>query len=100
MKLTAEPPIAPDDGPPKNDIITVTVKTLKGHSFTLKVRRSDTVSTLKKMLEAFEKTPPTLQQLKLGRQVLEDKRTLSSYGITEGMTLDFKICVDVQHILR
>ena len=56
------------------------VKTLTGKTITLEVEPSDTVETVKAIIQDKEGIPPKYQQLVYAGRVVEDGRTLSDYN--------------------
>lgn len=56
------------------------VETLSGKTIAMEVEGSNTVETLKSKVHDQEGTPPDLQ-LMFNGQLLEDKHTLSHYGL-------------------
>ncbi|KAF3968733.1 hypothetical protein CMV_007408 [Castanea mollissima] len=54
---------------------------------TVEVDISDTIDTVRAMIQDKTGIPPNQQRLSIGRKQLEDGRTLASYGIYEGSTL-------------
>ena len=63
------------------------VETLSGKTTALEVNGSNTVEAIKSKVYDKEETSPDLQQLMYNGQLLEDKHTLSHYGLNNGSTV-------------
>ena len=63
------------------------VKTLTGKTITLEVEASDTIETVKTMIQDMEGVPPDSQRLIFGDRELEDSHTLLNYNIQKEYTL-------------
>jgi ubiquitin len=57
----------------------------------LNVRPDDTIENAKAKIQDKTDIPPDQQSLVFVRKTLEDGRTLSDYGIREGVTLDLVV---------
>ena len=68
-------------------VMQLFVKTQTGRTVTLEVEASDTVEIVKNMLHDKERAPPDLLQLIFNGQLLEDKHTLSHYGLQNESTV-------------
>ena len=65
----------------------ISVKTLTGMVFVFKVEASDTIATIKSMIQNKEGIPSDLQRLIFDRRELEDDHTVSYYNINSGSTV-------------
>ncbi|KAK1746850.1 ubiquitin-like domain-containing protein [Skeletonema marinoi] len=73
------------------DTMQIFIKGLDGRSFTLRVRPTDTVDSIKEALRKREGYPPDLQRLVFAGKDLEDGRTLADYNIRKESTLDLSL---------
>lgn len=71
----------------------VVVWTRHGRRFTLKVKANATVAQLKAHIAACTGTCTRLQRLALSRLLMEDGRTLASYGIHDGASVQLLLRV-------
>ncbi|KAL5722886.1 hypothetical protein ACHQM5_006346 [Ranunculus cassubicifolius] len=67
--------------------VPVYVRTWSGRVLTFKMPLSNTIDSLKAMIEEMERIPKTQQRLMFGGKLLRDKRSLNYYGIAQGCTL-------------
>ena len=63
------------------------VKTLTGKTITVDVQPSDTMETLKVLIQSKEGIPQNKQQLVFSGKQLEDNRTFADYAIPKESTL-------------
>ena len=63
------------------------VRMLTGKAIPLMVRASDTIETIKDKIETVDGIPPNQQRIIFARKQLEDRRTVSDYGICDGSTI-------------
>lgn len=63
------------------------VKTLTGKTITVDVNEGDTIETLKQKINEKEGIPTDQQRLIFSGKQMEDERTLSDYGVTNGATM-------------
>jgi ubiquitin C len=61
--------------------MTIFIKTLEGRSMTFEVKPTDTVDSLKHLIEKRENIAPNLQRLLFGGKQLEEGKTLKDYNI-------------------
>lgn len=74
--------------PVDEEIFSVQIKTITGSFSTkLKVSEFDTVLDIKSSIRGLYKAPPTAQRLNFAGQMLEDERSLVSYGIRDGAVI-------------
>ena len=67
------------------------VKTLTGDTITVWVHSSDTIDVIKNIIQCKEGVSLDQQQLSFAGRQLKDKRTVHSYSIGEGSTLQLVI---------
>ena len=75
-------------GGPKPGGVQIYVKNLKGKSEAVDVEASDSIETVKLRIQSKLGIPPDLQRLRFDGRQLADGRTLASYGIEKGATID------------
>ncbi|RWS20332.1 Polyubiquitin-B-like protein [Leptotrombidium deliense] len=71
----------------RRSAITVNVKTVTGKTIPIQADTSDTVGSLKGKIQRKEGIPPSQQRLIFGGKQLQDTRTLSSYNVRDGSTI-------------
>lgn len=74
-------------------IIKIFIKTLKGKTFSLDVKRSDTIEKVKMKIQEEEGIPPHHYRLMFGSTQLEDEMTLTDYEIHKGSTVLLALCL-------
>ena len=63
------------------------VKTITGKTIPFEVKATDTIESIKAMIQDKEEIPTNKQRLVFTGKKLEDWRTLSNYNIQQGSTL-------------
>lgn len=72
---------------PETYTFTITLKILNGHEIRTRVRSSDTVYSLKKVVQNKERTPVEEVQLQFAGRLMKDHRTLAHYNLRNGSCL-------------
>jgi ubiquitin len=67
------------------------VNTLNGETISLEVEASETIGTIKSIIQFIYGIPPDQQRLIFAGQLLEDDRRLSDYNIQKGKILVKKV---------
>jgi hypothetical protein len=70
-----------------NNTINISIETITGRSFPLKVSLNDTIQQVKIKIQRSEGIPVTHQQLIWQQNELDDKFTLRDYNINDGSTI-------------
>ena len=65
----------------------ISIKILQGETLTVDVQPTNTILTVKRMIEVQNAMPPAEQILTLSGKPLEDERSLAEYGVRDGARL-------------